>query len=162
MHTAKAHWVNRDTIGWIGAEPSGTYRLYYSEAGKMAARMSDGGLRGAFLPLLVDRGGLSRSVIDKLPFLKGAVALKIFPRDLVRVPDLLKCELVLAKANDEITADATFLQIAGVLDDLFYFDGELGAHLSEGEIRFRLWAPTAQSVRLFIYDHPDDAAKEIY
>jgi pullulanase len=162
MHIAKAHWVDRETIGCLGAEPSGTYRLYYSEGGEMAVQMSDRALRGSFVPLLVDQNGLSQLIIDKLPFLRDALALKISPRDLPRVPGLLKCELVLAKTNDETTADATFLQIAGVLDDLFYFDGDLGAHFSEGEIRFRLWAPTAQSVRLFTYDDPDDAVGEIY
>ena len=162
MHIAKAHWVDRETIGCLGAEPSGTYRLYYSEGGGMAVQMSDRALRSSFVPLLVDQNGLSQLIIDKVPFLKDALALKISPRDLPRVPGLLKCELVLAKTNDETTADATFLQIAGVLDDLFYFDGDLGAHFSEGEIRFRLWAPTAQSVRLFTYDDPDDGAREIY
>jgi hypothetical protein len=109
MRTAKAHWLNRETIGWIGAEPSGTFRLYYSEGGDIAAQMSGRALRGSFVPLLVDQNGLSQLIIDKLPFLKDALALKISLRDLARVPDLLKCELVLAKTNDEITADATFL-----------------------------------------------------
>ena len=60
------------------------------------------------------------------------------------------------------SADATTLLLPGVLDDLFYFDGELGAQQSGNEIRFRLWAPTARSVRLFVYDDPDEAAREIY
>ena len=64
--------------------------------------------------------------------------------------------------NDGKIAAVTGLQIAGVLDDLFYFDGELGAQFSGDRIRFRLWAPTARSVRIFIFDDPDDADREIY
>ena len=97
----------------------------------------------------------------KFPFLKGATALKISDEDLLGIPDLLKGELLVARMNELAIAEATSLQIAGVLDDLFYFDGELGAQRTGDQIRFRLWAPTARSVRLFVYDDPD-AAKEIY
>ena len=45
-------------------------------------------------------------------------------------PDLLKGQLFIAKVNGATLTDVTALQIAGVLDDLFYFDGELGAQLS--------------------------------
>jgi hypothetical protein len=54
------------------------------------------------------------------------------------------------------------LQIPGVLDDLYYFGGELGARSSGDQVRFRLWAPTAQSVRLFVYDDPNAPASTIY
>ena len=36
MQPAKAHWVNRDTIGLLGAEPGDTYRLYFSPTGGVA------------------------------------------------------------------------------------------------------------------------------
>ena len=99
--------------------------------------------------------GLPQLILDKFPFLKGQ-PLSRFPRGIwLRYPALLKGELVLAKMNDAAIVDSTSLQIAGVLDDLFYFDGELGAQLSGDGIRFRLWAPTARSVRLFVYDDPE-------
>ncbi len=162
VKTAKAHWVNRDTIGWLGADPSGTYRVYSSLTGETAAQLPDRRQTNPFVPLLVDQNGLPRSVVDQFPFLEGATSLKICEGDLANVPGLLKGELTLAKMNDTAIVDATSLQIAGVLDDLFYFDGELGAQPSEGRIRFRLWAPTARSVRVFIYDDPTDTAKVVY
>ncbi len=144
IDTAKAHWVNRDTIAWIGAEAGGTYRLYYSPTGQIIAEMSDGTLSGLFVPLSVDRNGLPEPIVEKFPFLKDATALKIPEEDLAQVPGLLKGELVLAKMNNAASAEATTLILAGVLDDLFYFNGELGAQRSGDEIRFRLWAPTAR------------------
>jgi pullulanase len=162
VQTAKAHWVSRDTIAWIGAEPNGTYRLYHSPTGQITAQMADGVLAGPFVPLAVDTNGLPRLVVEKFPFLKDATALKISERDWAQIPGLLKGELVLAKMDNAASAEATTLLLAGVLDDLFYFDGELGAQQSGDEIRFRLWAPTARSVRLFVHDAPDDAADEIY
>jgi pullulanase len=162
VQTVKAHWVNRDTIAWIGAESDGIYRLYHSPTGQITDQISEGALRGWFVPLSVDRDGLPRTIVEKFPFLKDATALQIPEGDLAKVPDLLKGELVLAKMNNAASAEATTLILAGVLDDLFYFNGELGAQRSGDEIRFRLWAPTARSVRLFVYDGPDDADREIY
>jgi pullulanase len=162
IDTAKAHWVNRDTIAWTGAEPSGTYRLFHSPTGQIITEMSNEALHGPFVPLSVDRNGLPQSIIEKFSFLKDATALKIPERDSTQVPGLLKGELVLAKMNNAASAEATTLILAGVLDDLFFFNGELGARRSGDEIQFRLWAPTARSVRLFVYDDPDEAAPEIY
>jgi hypothetical protein len=130
VQTAKAHWVSRDTIAWIGAEPNGTYRLYHSPTGQITAQMADGVLAGPFVPLAVDTNGLPRLVVEKFPFLKDATALKISERDWAQIPGLLKGELVLAKMDNAASAEATTLLLAGVLDDLFYFDGELGAQKS--------------------------------
>jgi hypothetical protein len=40
--------------------------------------------------------------------------------------------------------DATGIQVAGVLDDLFAYDGPLGADATTDGVKFHLWAPTAQ------------------
>jgi 1,4-alpha-glucan branching enzyme len=36
----------------------------------------------------------------------------------------------------------------GVLDQLFFYEGPLGAQLSNQGVHLRVWAPTAQQVRL--------------
>ena len=65
---------------------------------------------------------------------------------------------------------ATGMQFAGVLDDLFYYPGTLGVVFSHGQIevgsdfpddanyvvKLKLWAPTAQSVSLQIFNHESD------
>jgi pullulanase len=162
VETATAHWLNRDTIGWLGAEPSGTYRLYSSLLDQRAAETSNRATGDLFVPLLVDRNGLSEVILENRPFLKGATALKISEEDLSHVPALLKGGLFVAKIEGTTTVGSTGLQIAGVLDDLFYFDGELGVQPAGEEVRFRLWAPTARSVRIFVYDHPAEAAVAIH
>ena len=159
---AKAHWVNRDTIGVFGAEPSDAYRLYFSLTGGITPETTIALTGRAFIPLSADPNGLPESVVDKSPFLKGAIALKIPETDLARVPALLKGQLVLVKFNGIQPVDATALRIAAVLDDLFYFDGELGARPSGDGVRFRLWAPTAQAVRLLIYDDPNGPFQTIH
>jgi pullulanase len=158
---AKAYWVNRNTVAWFGAEASDTYQLYYSSTGGISVETS-GVQGGAFIPLLVDPNGLPQSVIDKFPQLKGATALKISDGDLGHVPELLKDQLVVVKSDGSQPLDATSLQMPGVLDDLFFFDGHLGAQRAGDDIRFRLWAPTAQSVRLFVYDDPSSTTPAVF
>src|SRR5260370_5972052 len=159
---AKAHWVNRDTIGVFGTEPSDAYRLYLSLTVRIGLETTNTLTGHAFIPLSVDPNGLPESVVDKNPFLKGAIALKIPEADLACVPALLKGQLALVKFSGVQPVDATALQIPAVLDDLFYFDGELGARPSGDGVRFRLWAPTAQAVRLLIYDDPNGPVQTIH
>jgi hypothetical protein len=47
-------------------------------------------------------------------------------------------------AADGKCSYATGLQLSGVLDELFAYDGPLGAHYSEDAVSLYLWAPTAQ------------------
>ena len=62
------------------------------------------------------------------------------------------------------------MQIAGVLDDIYYYPGRLGVvfrHQDEHgwhdwdddedcDVKIKVWAPTAQSVSLQIFDHEAD------
>jgi pullulanase len=160
---ARAYWVNRDTLAWVGAEPTDTYRLYYSpDSGITDVATSGPEGDGQSIQLTVDPNGLPQTVIDKFPPLKSATALKISQSQLAQIPALLKAQLVLVKFHGAKAADATSLQLPGVLDDLFYFDGRLGAHFADDGVRFRLWAPTAQKVRLFVYDTSSGTVPTIY
>jgi pullulanase len=127
---AEAHWVNRDTIAWRGADPSAAYRLYHSPAGGIQVETESGVQGGTFIPLIVVSGGPLQSVLERFPHLKGATAFRISPDSCAQIPELLKGQLVLVKFNDDRPVVATSLQIPGVLDDLFYFGGELGARPS--------------------------------
>ena len=160
---ARAYWVNRDTLAWFGADPDDTYQLYYSaDAG--ITDVATGGVEGDghAVQLAVDPNGLPQTIIDKFPFLKGATSFKIPSSQLAQVPALLKDQLVLVNFKSGKPVDATSLQLPGVLDDLFYFDGQLGAKPGEDAVRFRLWAPTSQKVRLFVYDDPSGTIPTVY
>lgn len=47
-------------------------------------------------------------------------------------------------AADEECISITGLQLPGVLDELFSYDGPLGATFSSDSVSLHLWAPTAQ------------------
>jgi pullulanase-type alpha-1,6-glucosidase len=153
VHKARAHFVTRDTIAWPNADPSNTFRLYFSLTGGISSGES-GVTGGQSLPLTVDASGLSPAVLAKFPALSGALALKIGSADVANVPSLLKGQLVVARFDaTNALLDATALQIPGVLDDLYTYGGRLGALPGDGAgVNFNLWAPTAQSATLHVYD----------
>ena len=55
---------------------------------------------------------------------------------------------------------AAGLQLPGVLDELFAYDGPLGADWSEAGVSIRVWAPTAQSVELLLFEGPRTPAAD--
>ncbi|MBW0000108.1 MAG: pullulanase-type alpha-1,6-glucosidase [Verrucomicrobia bacterium] len=153
LRKAKAHWVSRDTIVWPGAEAGRNYRLYHAPNGGI--HVASGGVEGgSAVGLQVAPEGIPVPVLEKLPQLAGATALKLPEEALGDLCSLLKGQLIVVKAQVEQPLGATSLQVAGVLDDEFYYAGPLGAEPNRNGVVFRLWAPTARSVRLLIFDEP--------
>ena len=160
----RAYWVNEDTIAWsAGDDPANAYQLHYAPEGGLEA--TDTGITGgSYLSLSLDPAGLPAEVVAKFPHLAGLPALKIAEADLSMVPDLLKGQIaVSAQSPGGVSVDATGLQIPGVLDDLFTYDGALGASWEAGgptpggRLTIRLWAPTAKSVSFHLFDDSDPA-----
>ena len=152
---ARAHWLAQGTLAWPGADPADTYRLYTAANGGMTTNQTDV-LGGSFVPLTVDGGGLSAALRAKFPHLASATSLSLRVADLAGVPGWLKGQFVVARYRAGKLADATSLQIPGVLDALYTYSGALGA-VADGDLQFRLWAPTARAVNVVLYDAPSKA-----
>ncbi len=154
LSTAKAQWVSTDTIAWNVEPKVAIYKLYYSADGSLS--IEDGKVVGGeSISLGVDRNGLSEDVLAKFPQLAGYTAFKIKEADLAKVPDMLKGQLAVSvTGTGGKIADATGVQIPGVLDDLYTYDGSLGV-VYDGDVpTLKLWAPTAQNVQLHLFDDP--------
>ncbi len=151
----QAHWLSEDTIAWnVTFEPANTYTLHYAPAGGMT--LANGAISdGLAIPLTYDPAGLSTELQAKFPHLAAFAAFKIGAGDLASVPDALKGQLAISARNAAgLVLDATGLQIPGVLDDLYTYHGALGVIYagSSDEPMSRLWAPTAKSVKLHLFD----------
>jgi len=107
---AKAHWVNRDTIAWPGADQNGAYRLYHSSHGGIRVEATTGVQGGAFIPLTPNPDGLQPSVVEQFPHLKGATAFQVSPDSFAQIPRLLKGQLVLVQLEGNQPIAATSLQ----------------------------------------------------
>jgi len=51
------------------------------------------------------------------------------------------------------------MQIPGVLDDLYHYEGDLGVTFADGVATIRVWAPTAQKIRLHLFDDSNAATE---
>ncbi|HEX5752777.1 MAG TPA: pullulanase-type alpha-1,6-glucosidase [Archangium sp.] len=159
INLARAHWVSRDTLLWSPLElpEAPQLKLHYDAAGTMVLG-STGIEGGESIPLEVDPTGPSAELKAKFPHLATFKALKIPAAELARVPELLQGQLALSLKNkDGKLVDATSVQMPGVLDALYTYDGPLGGSWSNGVPTLRLWAPTARSVRLHVFDSSDAA-----
>ncbi len=99
--------------------------------------------------------GLGTALEAKIPRLKGWCTFDIAPADLAKIPEALKGQFVaVARKADGSVVQATQVQTAFALDDLYAYEGPLGLSFATvaGAPTFRLWAPTAQSVKLHVYD----------
>jgi pullulanase-type alpha-1,6-glucosidase len=152
---AKAHWVSESTIAWpLEPAEGATYALHYEPDGDLA--IADGEVRGGQVALLsFDRDGLSDEVLAKFPHLEGYTALRVGANDLRRIPDILQGRMAVSMTAGGALVEATGLQIPGVLDDLYTYDGDLGIVWEGDAPTLKLWAPTAKSVSLHLFDGPD-------
>jgi pullulanase len=158
LRLAKAHWVTRDTIAWNPGPvlPGETFALHWSADGSLELG-DDGVSGGSSLALTYDPAGLPAAVTAKFPHLAGLAAFKIAAGDLDEVPAILKSQMAISATSGGEPVDATALQIPGVLDDLYATSGPLGVTFSGSVPTLRVWAPTAHTVRLHLFNDANPA-----
>ncbi|XP_050209868.1 pullulanase 1, chloroplastic [Mercurialis annua] len=145
---SRAFWVSKSMIAW--SVDSCSCFLYASHAASLS--VSSAGVQGhdVEIKLEKDDGGLPEDVVAKFPHIRDYTAFKL-PSTL-DAESLLKCQLAVASYEaDGKCSSATGLQLPGILDELFSYDGPLGAHYLKDAVSLYLWAPTAQAVRVCIY-----------
>ncbi len=122
--------------------------------------LRESGINGADICLELTVGSPYPEDIDGRLHLGGLPTLIIARADGAMVPVLLTGQLAVVAVNDEgDRVDATGLQLAGVLDDLYATDQALGVVWDGNVPTLKLWAPTAKSVSLRLFSGPrtDDA-----
>ena len=153
----RAYWADAVTLAMRVRKAEGNvYRLHSCPDASLELT-ADGVVGGRDVVLTLDAAGLSEAVTSKFPQLKGYAALTIAGVDRDKIPALLKGQLAVSVTDAEgKLLDATGVQIPGVLDDLFAFDGPLGVAWDGGVPTISVWAPTAQSVSLQLFDASGD------
>jgi pullulanase-type alpha-1,6-glucosidase len=151
----RAIWVNHDTLLWDSpGEPGCSYALFYSQDAALSIT-AEGDLAGYQIPLRYDPGGPDEEVLRKNPYLGGWSAYRIGPEDYAHIPELLKGQLAFVIHNSQgELRHASGVQTAGALDALYSYDGPLGVTFEADIPSLRVWAPSAQSVNLYLYDGP--------
>ena len=150
----RAHWVARDLVLWDAGLPlpGAVYALHH--AADAGLTLADGALTGGgSVALTVDPDGPPAAVLARFPHLAGSTALRVEPSALDAVPELLRRQTAVSLTGpDGRLLDATGLQVPGVLDQLFATDAPLGVHRDGDRPVLAVWAPTARTVRLHLFD----------
>lgn len=153
---AGAHWLTANTIAWnVAVEDGATYALAYSADGGLDLSL-EGVTGGESVTLTYDPAGLSAELRARYPHLARFRVFTIADEDLALIPDILRGQIaVYAVDEDGRGLDATSVQIPGVLDDLYVYEGDLGVTFDDGVPTLRVWAPTARNVTLYLFDDSD-------
>jgi pullulanase len=162
---ARAVWLNRNLIRWPNKTADGQFKLYYDRSGQIQA--SKGGkvsTNDSSFTLLPDNTALPGSLSKRFNYLDKGVTLRLEEKYAAGMPALQTIQLVLVQedANGNVL-DYTTIQIAGVLDDVYRAaeaETELGVTVSEKATQFKLWAPTAESALVCVYDTASGKASQ--
>ncbi|WFE47437.1 pullulanase-type alpha-1,6-glucosidase [Verrucosispora sp. WMMD1129] len=161
----RAHWIDRSTVAWrTGPIDGRAYALVTAPAG--GVRVVDGELVGTYtsLPLTAQRNGLTEAQRAAFPHLWDHRAFTLDRKDLAKVPAALRGQLLVTeRAADGTLLGATGVQIPGVLDDVYApaTKASLGATFTGGVPTLSVWAPTARTVSLELYDSPTATARQV-
>jgi pullulanase len=164
LKTAQAYWVDQSTILWNARDAADdtAYQLQVNLDGNL--ELSGTGVeRGVELDLTVSDEPLSDALTERFPHLANLTVLKLPEEELDRVPALLRGQVAVAAVSpDGMLLDATALQTAGVLDDLYTNDEVLGVSWDESGLpTIRVWAPTAKNVSLHLFADADPETQAI-
>ncbi|HSG42438.1 MAG TPA: pullulanase-type alpha-1,6-glucosidase [Anaerolineales bacterium] len=149
----KAIWVNQNTIMWnVVGSPKFTYTLYYSPDANLELT-SDGVENGTAIPLEYQKSGPGGNVFERNPYLNGYTAFNITGVTPDELREIVKAQLAaIVHDQDGKVVDVTGVQIPGVLDAVVSYDGPLGITWDGNKPTLRVWAPTARSVSLHLFD----------
>ena len=159
----KGIWLTRSVIAWptaiTAAEYNGHAKLYYSEDASLEA--DEGGVTGYDESIVLEyQTTLTKTLRTKFPHLKDYVALKIPADQQSNVERWVRGQVAVETLNDDKTAPVriTGLQLGDVLDDIYPEAKNItpGITWNGSNPTITVWAPTAQSVSLNLYDDSND------
>jgi pullulanase-type alpha-1,6-glucosidase len=149
----RAIWIRRDTLLWkISGGSSLTYTVVYSPEAALEPG-PEGIKNGSEIPLTFVSDKPDVDILRRYPHLRDYAVLKVNETDTSKLAEILKGQIaIVARGLEGRAVDATGIQIPGVLDELYPYDGPLGITFDGDIPTLRAWAPTAQAVTLQMFD----------
>jgi pullulanase len=162
FHEQQVYWLDhqRLAIQQQYFKTDWTYYLNSSLTGGL--ELGSSSVTGGTSLQLVPGGALTTDELMRYPQLASYAVLQIpSGTQLSTIQQDLKGEVILSGVDStNLLKYATGIQIAGVLDDLYYYPGALGVVFNPSgnpaPLQIKLWAPTAQKVLLQIFDQASD------
>jgi len=148
---ASAHWISETQVIWDAPSEAHSYKIIFSSSSEKAEDLSPNSAHSLTLTPAgewnADNSRIYRHLASRTVF--------EVQEDRETVKNGIKGAVTaVAYGDEEDIAGATRVQFAGLLDDLFSFDGDLGPQYNNDSISLSLWAPTAKNVKLLLFnDH---------
>lgn len=163
---AKARWLDSNTVSWDLPRDclNGRFFLYYSDDADISIKNNK--ILGGERIELPASGVISNNdpLLSKYPYLLGHLKISTANIEHDRLIRKLQTKNLIVALEDQSgnLLEASRIQNYGVLDDLYaYTKDDLGVTLNRyKQPKLKLWAPTAQKVRVFIYKNPNDVDPE--
>jgi pullulanase len=176
LNVEQAYWLDRQRVAIQPqfAQSGDSYAISSSLTGGLSVTTT--GITGGTNIPLTPGGSLTAEELLRYPQLSGYAVLQLPANTQASsLQTLLEGQLALSVIGSNGALQyATGMQIAGVLDDLYYYPGKLGVVFHHGgndwsdwqddenhAIKLKLWAPTAQSVSLQVFDHELDTTPSV-
>jgi pullulanase-type alpha-1,6-glucosidase len=154
----RAQWISESTVAWqTGPTDGRRYDLVSAPEGGLA--VADGKLTGTYtsVEMRARRNGLTEDERAAWPHLWAYSAFDLVDLDKAKARKMLQGQLVVTERDNEGNLlGATGVQIPGVLDALYSkaTGAKLGPTFSGGKATLSVWAPTARTVSLQLFDTP--------
>jgi pullulanase len=159
---ARAVSLSRAQILWPGATPGARFRLYHSRSASIHFD-GDRVVGGDESPLELQQETIPVLPSARYAYLGPGPLLGLSREEQERLPTLLRGQLLVVEEDARgRVRQATGVQLANLLDDLYagaVSAPALGSTFDKGSSSWRLWAPTAQQVR--VCEYPDARAKAV-
>ncbi|KPP99018.1 pullulanase-type alpha-1,6-glucosidase [Marinobacter sp. HL-58] len=148
---ARAHWLDAGTLVFADTADAARVELRYDANAGISVDDANNTLEGG-KTIELSATTLSPELEQAFPHLAGWPAYSV-DADTQTREEALRGQLVAGAFNsDDELISATRLQIPGVLDQLYTYDGALGATVNGADTDFKVWAPTAQNMRLHVFN----------
>ncbi len=171
LNIQQAYWLDRQRVAIQPqfAQAGETFALTYSITGGLDATPT--GINGGTSIPLTPGGSLTSDELTRYPQLAGYTVLQLPNNFSVSAIEAALTGQLAFTASDSSGAVkyATGVQIGGALDDLYYYAGKLGVVFrhstadwrdwpddENAAVKIKLWAPTAQSVSLLLFNQATD------
>lgn len=174
LNVEQAYWLDRQRVAIQPqfAQSGDTYALSSSPTGGLSVTPT--GITGGTSIPLTAGGALTSDELLRYPQLSGYAVLQLPANvQISTLQSFLRGQLAFSAVGSNGSLQyATGIQFAGVLDDLYYYPGKLGVvfrHRDERDwhdwpddedsaVKLKVWAPTAQSVSVQVFNHEADTS----
>lgn len=150
LQDAAAHWISGDRLIWVEAPEAKRFEIRYQPEANIV--VTDEVISTSSAISLHSEADLTEDQADQFRHISHHSVFEV-SEDPEEVPEALRSQLVaVALDENDNPIEATRIQTHGVIDDYYTYDGDLGPVYHQNGIDLKLWAPTAQSVSLKLYD----------